>query len=251
MPKYSLILYGPPGTAKTTICTSIAQKLGWSFLTVDTADFLASGLQNVASRMTYIFDRLRALERTVILFDEIEEFCLDRQDKSLGMESRMLTTAMLTQLNDLRRQQKCVFLVATNRLRAFDAAVTRPGRFDMILQVGTPGLADRLSRLEAKLQGMGLGSAVLPRFDADTEEVSEVQAMTVVKSLFEGNYEDHIQFLNFAENEAFSDEVVGLIRQRKLDDAAFAKLLQRHMETATIQGPVREEYLSGFKLSRS
>ena len=34
----------------------------------------------------------------MILFDEIEEFCLDREDKSLSMESRMLTTAMLTQV---------------------------------------------------------------------------------------------------------------------------------------------------------
>ena len=36
--------------------------------------------------------------RTIILFDEIEEFCLDRENPSLGMESRMLTTAMLTQV---------------------------------------------------------------------------------------------------------------------------------------------------------
>jgi len=250
-PKYSLILYGPPGTAKTTICTSIAQKLGWSFLTIDTADFLSAGLQNIASRMTYIFDRLRALERTVILFDEIEEFCLDRQDKSLGMESRMLTTAMLTQLNDLRRQQKCVFLVATNRLRAFDAAVTRPGRFDMILQVGTPGLPDRLKRMQQKMQGMGLAEAMLPRFDTEKEEVAEVKAFEVASSLVTGSFEQHIRFLNFAENEAFVDEVIALVRQRKLSEESFSKLLLRAMETATIQGSVREEYLSGAKLSRS
>jgi hypothetical protein len=64
----------------------------------------------------------------------------------------MLTTAMLTQLNELRRRQVdndpnygtgfqiankvlvtddhlqgCVFIIATNRIRSFDAAVTRPG----------------------------------------------------------------------------------------------------------------------------
>ena len=39
--------------------------------------------------------------RTIILFDEIEEFCLDRENPSLGMESRMLTTAMLTQVSTL------------------------------------------------------------------------------------------------------------------------------------------------------
>ena len=133
---HSAVLYGPPGTAKTTIVTSLAQSLGYNFITIDTADFLAYGLQNIASRMTYIFDRLNMLEDTVILFDEIEEFCLSREDKSLSMESRVLTTAMLTQLNDLRRQQKSIFFIATNRLRSFDAAVVRPGRFDAILFVG-------------------------------------------------------------------------------------------------------------------
>ena len=49
--------------------------------------------------MSRIFERLMALEKCVILFDEIEEFCLDREDKSLSMESRMLTTAMLTQVS--------------------------------------------------------------------------------------------------------------------------------------------------------
>ena len=52
----------------------------------------------------------------------------------------MLTTAMLTAINDLRRNQQSIFFIATNRLRAFDSAVTRPGRFDMQLFVGTPNL---------------------------------------------------------------------------------------------------------------
>lgn len=72
----------------------------------------------------------------VILFDEIEEFCLDRETPGLGMESRMLTTSMLTKINDLRRGRKSIFFVATNRLRAFDSAVTRPGRFDLQVGVG-------------------------------------------------------------------------------------------------------------------
>jgi hypothetical protein len=100
-PSYSAILFGPPGTAKTTICTSLAAYLGWDFVTIDTAKFLSSGLEYVASRMTYIFDRLKALEKTIILFDEIEEFCLDRENPNLSMESRLLTTAMLTQVRCL------------------------------------------------------------------------------------------------------------------------------------------------------
>jgi MoxR-like ATPase len=41
-PLYSGILFGPPGTAKTSIVTAIAYYLGWSFVTIDTADFLGT-----------------------------------------------------------------------------------------------------------------------------------------------------------------------------------------------------------------
>ena len=52
----------------------------------------------------------------------------------------MLTTAMLTKLADLRGGRRVAFFIATNRLTALDAAVTRPGRFDLQLFVGTPNL---------------------------------------------------------------------------------------------------------------
>jgi hypothetical protein len=61
--------------------------------------------------------------------------------------------ASCIQLNDLRRQQSVIFIVATNRLRSFDAAVTRPGRFDFLLFVGTPNLQSREKRLESRLEG--------------------------------------------------------------------------------------------------
>jgi hypothetical protein len=141
---YSTILFGPPGTAKTTICEALAERMGWDFVVIDTTAFLADGLTNVASRIRYVFRRLMALTECVILFDEIEEFCLDRETPGLSMESRMLTTAMLTAINDLRRTKRSVFFVATNRLRAFDSAIIRPGRFDLQLFVGTPNLESRV-----------------------------------------------------------------------------------------------------------
>merc|ERR1712125_235937 len=91
------------------------------------------------------------LNQCVILFDEIEEFCLDRETPGLGMESRMLTTAMLTAINDLRKKKLSIFFLATNRLRAFDAAVIRPGRFDLQLFVGTPNLESRVILLQQAL----------------------------------------------------------------------------------------------------
>ena len=71
----------------------------------------------------------------------------------LVLSSLLPLLHLFTQLNDLRRQQAVIFIVATNRLRSFDAAVTRPGRFDILLFVGTPNLLSREKRLESRLEG--------------------------------------------------------------------------------------------------
>ena len=237
-PSYSLILFGPPGTAKTTICTSIATYLGWKFVTIDTACFLADGLENIASRMVYIFERLKALEKTIILFDEIEEFCLDRENDKLAMESRMLTTAMLTQLNDLRRQQSCIFIVATNRIRSFDAAVTRPGRFDMILFVGTPNLNARLKRLKNKL----LGTRLSPEDIAST--------IMTAQNYLNGHWV-HVRFFTFAENELFLNMIIQKMTQSgDVSEEYLDSVVGNIGRTSTIQGYVKEDYIASEVLSR-
>lgn len=236
---YSGILFGPPGTAKTSISTSIASSLGWNFVTIDTACFLSYGLQNIASRMIYVFDRLRALDRCIILFDEIEEFCLDRENPSLSMESRMLTTAMLTQLNDLRRQQSVIFIVATNRLRSFDAAVTRPGRFDMLLFVGTPNRDARRKRILAKLRSSGFDSQASAKVLATLDVYMDSQW-------------DLMRFLTFAENEAFAAAVIERVRMRggEVTEDDLASIVSAIESTATIRGAVRDEYCASETLSR-
>jgi len=116
---YSAILFGPPGTAKTTVVAAIAARLGWGLVTVDTSTFLSAGLSNVAARISEVFELLLQLQDVVVLFDEVEEFALDRTNPALAMESRMLTTAMLTKLADLRGARRVAFFIATNR-RPFD-----------------------------------------------------------------------------------------------------------------------------------
>jgi SpoVK/Ycf46/Vps4 family AAA+-type ATPase len=105
------------------------------------------------------------------------------------MQSRMLTTAMLTQLNELRRRQRCVFFVATNRITAFDSAVTRPGRFDMILLVGTPSLAARIERLDAKLAAAALDGP------------AHAEVRSVLLGVLRDTWGAELQFFNFIENE--------------------------------------------------
>lgn len=213
--------------------------MGWDFVTIDTATFLEDGLTSVASRIKYVFARLQSLTNCVILFDEIEEFCLNRESPGLGMESRMLTTAMLTAINDLRRTKKSIFFLATNRLRAFDAAIIRPGRFDMQLFVGTPNLDARVIQLRGQLAPLPLKQSVKDEtVDAFREYLSSVWSEDVMFS----NYLEGIQFAAACARVVANGDT---LTAEKMED-----IMKAQAVVMTVRGQVRDEYVSSMNLSR-
>ena len=216
--------------------------MGWDFVVIDTAAFLADGLSNVSARIRYVFERLEALHECVILFDEIEEFCLDRETPGISMESRMLTTAMLTAINDLRRKKGSVFFMATNRLRAFDSAITRPGRFDMQLFVGTPNLDSRVVQLRQALEGV-----------VTSEEVKE-GTLREYRDFLETTWslESDVMFFNFLEGRQSAAAVANIVsvKGRPPLREELEENLKQQATVMTVRGSVREEFVASMDLSR-
>lgn len=130
---FSILLYGPPGTGKTTIANGIANALNRRFITITVSDFLASGDAQLEARAKDIFTVLMAQPECVVLFDEIDHFLLDRDSERYGDQDtvfQFMTPGMLTKLNDLRRKERALFVVATNYEDRIDAAIKRTGRID-------------------------------------------------------------------------------------------------------------------------
>ena len=90
-----------------------------------------------------LFDLLTMSEQIVVLLDEFDEMGRDRA-RSENLLSRFITTAMLPKLASINGQRKIVFLLATNFIRGFDAAFSRGGRFDMLIQVMPPTADEKL-----------------------------------------------------------------------------------------------------------
>jgi SpoVK/Ycf46/Vps4 family AAA+-type ATPase len=213
--------------------------MGWDFLVVDTSVFLADGLGNVAARIRYVFERLQVLDRCVILFDEIEEFCLDRETPGIGMESRMLTTAMLTAINDLRRAKRSVFFLATNRLRAFDSAITRPGRFDMQLFVGTPNLEARSILFREELAKLSL--------DQDVTDA----ALESYRSFLSKSWAETAMFMNYLEGAQFSRACADIVKTgARLSHDDMNRILKAQAAVMTVRGAVRDEFIASMDMSR-
>ena len=139
----SLILYGQPGTRKTTLAKRLADSLGWPLLILSPPNFLQKGgLDGVEACAAEIFNDLRRLRRVVVLFDEMEDF-FKKRPSDQKLESRtigaFITAGMLPRLQGLRDDRWVIFLLATNsKIEELDTAVTRLGRFDLRHEMDDP-----------------------------------------------------------------------------------------------------------------
>ena len=145
----SAVLFGPPGTGKTSIVEALAGAISWQYIEVLASDFLRDGVDGVPARADRIFELLMQVDRCVVLFDEIDELIQDRSREDSDPFGRFLTTSMLPKLAKLWKQRRVMFFVATNHVSRADAAITRTSRFDARIFVAPPGLQVKRALLEA------------------------------------------------------------------------------------------------------
>lgn len=153
---YSMLLYGPPGTGKTTVAGKLAAALGRRLITITVSDFLSGGEAELEARTKRIFDVLVSQPECVILFDEIDNFLLDRDSERYSKDTatlfQFMTPGMLTKLNDLRKAERPIFVIATNYETRIDSAIKRKGRVDEKILVLPPDLERRKNMLKKILE---------------------------------------------------------------------------------------------------
>jgi len=147
----SALLFGPPGTGKTTLVEALAGAIGWDYLEILPSAFLTDGIDYVAARAETIFSQLMELNRCVILFDEIDELIRDRGDVFSDPFGRFLTTTMLPKLAKLWAQRRVLFFANTNWIAKADPAIRRTQRFDAVLFAGPPSIARKRVALKELL----------------------------------------------------------------------------------------------------
>ena len=65
--------------------------------------------------------------------------------------SRFLTTAMLPKLARINKERRILFVVATNYIHSFDVAISRAGRFDLVLQMMPPLVSEKMKKWPKEL----------------------------------------------------------------------------------------------------
>lgn len=143
----SAILFGPPGTGKTTLVEALAGAIEWNFVEVPASSFVRGGMDQVPARAEEIFAQLMELDHCVVLFDEVDELIRERRSDASDPFGRFLTTSMLPKLAKLWSQRRVLFFVATNNIDKADPAIRRSQRFDSAIFMAPPSFDVKLKQL--------------------------------------------------------------------------------------------------------
>ena len=141
VPPRSVMLFGPPGTGKTTFAKAIASRLEWPFVEIFPSR-LAAEPGGLAGALRGAFEQVAELEHAVVFIDEVEEIAA-RRGSQPPSPLQGVTNELLKIIPAFRDQPGRLLVCATNFIRALDDAFLRHGRFDYVIPIGLPDDAAR------------------------------------------------------------------------------------------------------------
>lgn len=184
-----VLLHGPPGTGKTSLCKALAQKLtvrlssrypaGGQLVEVNAHSLFSKWFSESGKLVSRLFAKVAEVVEeedslVFVLVDEVESLTSARKAAVNGSEpsdSIRAVNALLTQLDNLRRFRNVMVLTTSNITTAIDVAFV--DRADIKAYIGPPSWRARYEILRSAVEELGragiiagLGPGSLPAFDA-------------------------------------------------------------------------------------
>ena len=144
-PANGLLLYGPPGTAKTALVRAAASYFRLNFFLISASAVASEQVGNTEKAIRDVFAVAKANAPSIIFFDEIDSIARQRDGQHLNRPSDLALNSLLTELDGFVSREGVFVVGATNRIDILDDALLRPGRFDTKIEVLAPDRERRIA----------------------------------------------------------------------------------------------------------
>ncbi len=214
-----LLLYGPPGTGKTMLAKAMAGEAGVAFISIEGSGFRAMFWGVDVLKMIWFVRKARKYARRygacIAYIDEIDAVGQSRGGvqgangamgggmggvmgggtgaltrllyEMDGVDQRSLKERMVAKFYQLRgkkppsRNWHVLYMGSTNRPDVLDPALTRPGRFDQMIEVALPDRSGRRAIVEGYLSTIRHDDSVdVEAIVANTPGASPAQMMAAL-----------------------------------------------------------------------
>ncbi|KAK9321750.1 peptidase family M41-domain-containing protein [Lipomyces orientalis] len=164
LPK-GVLLTGPPGTGKTLLARAVAGEAGVPFFFMSGSEFDEMYVGVGAKRVRELFAAAKAKAPSIVFIDELDAIGARRNSRDQAYVKQTLNQ-LLVDLDGFSQTTGVIFIAATNFPELLDPALTRPGRFDKIVNVDLPDVRGRIAILKHHMKNVETAS------DVDVESVA-------------------------------------------------------------------------------
>lgn len=230
-PPKGVLLFGPPGNAKTMIAKALAKESGARFINLQVSSLFDKWFGESQKRTEAIFTLAEKVQPVIIFIDEIDSFLRSRKTDDHEC-TNTIKTQFMTLWDGLATSQvdnRILIVGATNRPEDVDAAILR--RMPQMFYIGLPNKAARVKILKIILKDENLAEDVkIDEVAEKTEDFSGSDLHELCRCAAMNSFIEHIKKVNEDEQIASASETQPAIFIKKRDfEVGFQKMSVKNL----------------------